>query len=64
MTINIALATSEAAILGCDNLSSTTDYLLNPCGFIEHGADGAPVRDKNGLVTARFSLDRLHPYEQ
>ncbi|AIO82963.1 Uncharacterised protein [Burkholderia pseudomallei] len=61
MTINIALATSEAVILGCDSLSSTTDYLLSPWDFIERDAHGAPVLDENGLVTARFPLDGLQP---
>ncbi|WP_321850546.1 hypothetical protein [Burkholderia diffusa] len=52
MTINIALATSEAVILGCDSLSSTTDYLLSQWDFIERGADGAPVLDESFAPTS------------
>jgi hypothetical protein len=30
MTINIAVVTSEALVLGCDSISSVTQYFVDP----------------------------------
>ncbi len=41
MTINIALATSEGLVLGCDSIASAAEYFVNPFGCPrEKSADG------------------------
>ena len=41
MTINIALATSEGLVLGCDSIASAVEYFVNPFGCPrEKAADG------------------------
>lgn len=52
MTINIALLTAEALVLGCDSIASTTEYFLNPFQF-----DLQP--DAEGNATITFNLSHL-----
>ncbi|MGF6879046.1 hypothetical protein [Paraburkholderia sp. MM5477-R1] len=59
MTINIALVTSEAFVLGCDSISSETDFFLRPLNCIETDAEGNFVLDADGRATARFTLDQI-----
>lgn len=33
MTINVAVVTSEAVVLGCDSISTVTEHLINPRAF-------------------------------
>lgn len=49
MTINIAVVTSEALVLGCDSVASVTTPMLNPFtqGFAK-GADGNDLKDEKG----------------
>lgn len=55
MTINIALATSDAVILGCDSIASTTQYFLDPFDLEwEKGADGKHAKDGDGKFRLKF----------
>jgi hypothetical protein len=49
MTINVALATSDAVVLGCDSIASVTGYFLDPTDlpWVE-GPDGKPIKDADG----------------
>ena len=60
MTINIGLVTSDALILGCDSVASTSDYYLDPfkIGF-ERGPDNKPIVDGDGKFTVKFKFDAL-----
>jgi hypothetical protein len=41
MTINVAVVSSEALVLGCDSISSVTEYFINPFAHpAEHAGDG------------------------
>ncbi|SOE67021.1 hypothetical protein SAMN05446935_2925 [Burkholderia sp. YR290] len=59
MTINIALVTGEAVVLGCDSISSETDLFLRPLDFLVKDEKGQFAVDEQGNVTAKFSLDKL-----
>lgn len=61
MTINIALITSEALVLGCDSISSVTQHLLDPWPFIIRDGNGGIVPDENNCVIARFDYGALMP---
>jgi hypothetical protein len=61
MTINIALITSEALVLGCDSISSVTQYLLDPWPFIARDGQGEIVADEANRVTAQFDYGALVP---
>lgn len=56
MTINVALVTSEALILGCDSVASVTKFLVDPFanGFATD-ADGDHMKDANGNLLVPFS---------
>lgn len=52
MTINIAVLTSEALVLGCDSIASTTQYFLDPFQF-----ELQP--DADGVATISFQISHL-----
>ena len=52
MTVNVALVTSEALILGCDSIASTRGYYLNPFKF--------PLEpDEEGKYVLKFTFDDI-----
>lgn len=63
MTINIAIATYDAIVLGCDSLSSQVEQAVMP---FRHGVGFARDADGNELVDAMgqrvVSLAHLQPY--
>ena len=61
MTINVALVTSEAIVLGCDSTASTTTHLLNAFAFLELDGDGGLVFDDEHRLTAKFNVGDLQP---
>jgi hypothetical protein len=44
MTINIAVVTSEALVLGCDSISSVTQYFVDPFSLPMDNVDGERFR--------------------
>ncbi len=46
MTINIAVVTSEALVLGCDSIASSTEYLVNPFTCESEDSDEGYLRVK------------------
>jgi hypothetical protein len=55
MTINIALATSDALVFGCDSVASTSSFFLDPMDIKwEHDASGNPIQDADGKFTLKF----------
>jgi hypothetical protein len=54
MTINVAVLTAEALVLGCDSIASTTKYLLDPFQF-----DVEP--DEHGTATVTFNMSDIFP---
>jgi hypothetical protein len=44
MTINIAVVTSEALVLGCDSISSTTGYFLDPFEYPSEPTEDGKIR--------------------
>lgn len=59
MTINVALVTSEAVVLGCDSVASSTRLFLNPLRATDRDADGNFLRDADGKMVARFHFEDL-----
>lgn len=59
MTINVAVVTSEAAILGCDSVASVTELFLNPVTYVRQDAQGKLEVDADGKYVARFTYDNL-----
>jgi hypothetical protein len=59
MTVNVALVTSEALILGCDSIASATRLYLDPLNFTDREQDGSFKADETGKWTARFSFENL-----
>lgn len=59
MTINIALCTYDGIVLGCDSLSSITEYVLQPFkdGGLILGDNGMPVVDDAGNLSLKFKFD-------
>lgn len=58
MTINIALATSDALVIGCDSIASTTAYYLDPMSILwERDDDGNTIQDEIGRFTLKFRAD-------
>jgi len=58
MTVNIGLVTSDAVVLGCDSVASTSNYFLDPIAlpWIE-GPDGKPLKDANGKFSLNFDFN-------
>ncbi len=62
MTINIALATRDAVVLGCDSIASTTAYMVDPFSLAQQkDAAGNPVKDTNGNRLVSLDLSKLEP---
>jgi len=62
MTVNIALLTSDAVILGCDSIASTTGYFLDPIALEwDKGPDGKYLQDENKKFILRFNYDDWLP---
>ena len=57
MTINIAVVTGDALVLGCDSIASSSQRLLDPF------RPGASTKvDQNGRVTTQFDFSDLGDY--
>ena len=56
MTINIAVATSDALILGCDSIASSAQYYVDPfkVGW-EKDASGKAIVDSDGKLTLKVA---------
>ena len=62
MTVNIGLVTSDAVVLGCDSVASTTNYFLDPIALPwTKGADGKHLQDANGKFSLSFDFDDYQP---
>lgn len=59
MTINVALVTNEALILGCDSIASTTRYYLDPAKIMLRDDQGNGITDADGKWQARFEYSDL-----
>jgi hypothetical protein len=59
MTINVGLVTSEALILGCDSIASSSRPYLNPLRFAKRAADGSLELDAEGRYVATFKYEDL-----
>lgn len=58
MTVNIGLVTSDALVLGCDSVASSSEYLLDPFSLIwEQGPDGKPLEGPDGKWSVRFARE-------
>jgi len=56
VTVNIGLVTTEALVLGCDSVASTSAQYIDPFSIQwEKDASGAPLIDKSGKFTLHFS---------
>ncbi len=55
MTINVAVVTSEALVLGCDSIASTTRPLLDPFSLESEPSE-------NGKFKLEFGFDDLMPH--
>lgn len=56
MTINVALVTSDAIVIGCDSIASSTRYYLDPLAFAVRDANGNIARDANGKMSATYDF--------
>ncbi len=54
MTINVALVTTDALILGCDSVASTSKTVIEPWRFLDREQDGTAKLDADGKIVARF----------
>jgi len=55
MTINIGLVTSDALVLGCDSVASTTDFFLDPLKIPwERNENGKAITDAEGRFSLKF----------
>lgn len=61
MTINIGLVTNEALIFGCDSITSTSAYFIEPFGNKQSGA--VKTGDQKGKPTfsINFTYDDIRP---
>lgn len=63
MTINIAVATFDAIVLGCDSLSSVVHPMMNLAGVQPAvDANGAALLDKDGKPVFAFDQARVDHY--
>jgi hypothetical protein len=60
MTINVALVTGHAVVIGCDSTASVTQPFLNPftAGLAVDKA-GNPKQDRQGRYTVKFKYEQL-----
>lgn len=62
MTINIALLTSEALVMGCDSIASTTSRMIDPFKIDwKRDEKGGFAVDENGKFLLSFSSDDIKP---
>lgn len=62
MTVNIGLVTSDALVLGCDSVASTTEYFIDPDRIKwERDSDGKIVRDADGKFSFKFDYGDFRP---
>lgn len=59
MTINVALVTGDAVVLGCDSIASSTQLFLNPLPYLDKDANGDFSQDDEGRMVARFGFNDL-----
>lgn len=60
VTINIGLVTSDAVVLGCDSVASTTGHYLDPFSTaLERDGNGKPLVDENGKLSIKFDYRDL-----
>ena len=60
MTINVALVTTEAFVLGCDSTASTGEYYLDPFHIgVEKDAAGKIIYDADGRATVKFKFEQV-----
>ena len=63
MTINIALVTPDAIILGCDSIASTTEFLVDPFELTpQKDEDGKIKRDDDGKLIASVDFSKGSRY--
>ena len=62
MTINIALATSEGLVLGCDSIASSIEYVVDPFELNQtRDDDGNPMQDANGRPLVALDYSSIRP---
>ncbi|HUZ31643.1 MAG TPA: hypothetical protein VMV19_06000 [Xanthobacteraceae bacterium] len=62
MTVNIGLVTSDAVILGCDSVASTTAHYVNPFELDwDRGSDGDVTKGADGKFRLAFDFKDLQP---
>ena len=62
MTINIALATSEGLVLGCDSIASSIEYAIDPFELSQpKDEDGEPLVDGEGHPLVSFDPSSIRP---
>lgn len=54
VTINIAVVSRDALVLGCDSIASVTKAVVEPWGFYDRDEHGNIVRDEQGRAMARI----------
>ncbi len=60
MTINIALVTNDALVVGCDSVASATGHYLNPEKISwDKDANNKLIKDANGKYIIRFKVSDL-----
>jgi len=58
VTVNIGVVTSDAVVLGCDSVASTSSYYIDPIRLDWHkGADGNWLKDADGKFSLKFDFD-------
>ena len=62
MTINIALATSEGLVLGCDSIASSIEYVVDPFELSQpKDEQGNPLADEDGRPLISLDLTSIRP---
>ncbi len=62
MTINIALATSEGLVLGCDSIASSIEYVVDPFELNQpEDEKGNPLQDREGRPLLALDLSKIRP---
>lgn len=62
MTINIALATSEGLVLGCDSIASSIEYVVNPFELEQPNDDlGEPLKHEDGRPLVALDYSSIRP---
>jgi len=60
MTINIALATSDALVFGCDSIASTASYMVDPFSLeFQKDASGDTQKDKDGNPLVALEMSKV-----